>query len=91
MPRAQPYKVYKTSFWGKYLIPTDSYSTDRQWNIFRDENALLWAMGSTLETLNISVIFLMFQGSQAITNAYLNAVYMYNLHLSWTQIPQFIM
>lgn len=85
MPGAQPYKIHKTSFRRKYLIPTARQC------IYRDENALLWAMGSTLGTLNISVIFLMFRASQAITNAYLNTVDMYNLHLSWKQIPQFIM
>lgn len=90
MPRAQPYKIHKTSFCRKYVIPTASYGTDRQY-IFRDENALLWAMGSILGTLNISVIFLMFQASQATTNAYLNTVDMYNLHLSWKQISQFVM
>lgn len=83
--RGSAYKIHKTSFRRKYLIPTARQC------IFRDENALLWAMGSTLGTLNISVIFLMFWASQAITNAYLNTVDMYNLHLSWKQIPQFIM
>lgn len=29
MPKAQPYKIYKSSFWRKYLIPAGSYSTDR--------------------------------------------------------------
>lgn len=85
MPGAQPYKIHKTSFRRKFLIPTARQC------IYRDENALLWAMGSTLGTLNISVIFLMFWASQAITNAYLNTVDLYNLHLSWKQIPQFIM